>query len=277
MQLRLVSWVFITLNLMEYVGSQQNPPRVRRQGMNLDMSQDCQGCATCSQFNGCLTCKPRLFFFLMRSQIREIGMCFSSCPNGYYGQRYPERNECKKCKADCETCFNKNFCTKCRNGFYLHLGKCLGNCPDWLETNNHTMECNNIVHCKVSEWSQWGPCMKRGKTCGFKRGNETRDREILQLPSTKGKPCPHTTETKKCIRDPTERKKCRAGETGRRNREERIKKPKTEESKGNRQENSGRESRRQNRGQRDNKSKTQLKKRRAQDKQQKPVATSTVH
>ncbi|XP_028579179.1 R-spondin-3 [Podarcis muralis] len=273
MQLRLVSWVFITLNLMEYVGSQQNPSRVRRQGMNLDMSQDCQGCATCSQFNGCLTCKPRLFFFLMRSQIREIGMCFSSCPNGYYGQRYPERNECKKCKADCETCFNRNFCTKCRNGFYLHLGKCLGNCPDWLETNNHTMECNNIVHCKVSEWSPWSPCMKRGKTCGFKRGNETRKREILQLPTTKGKPCPHTTETKKCIVPKT---RCQTGQTGRRSREERRKKPKTEESKENRQENSGRESRRQNR-ERDNKSKTQLKKRRAQDKQQKPVATSTVH
>lgn len=49
-----------------------------------------------------------------------------------------------ECKADCEACFNQNFCTKCKNGFYLHLGKCLENCPDWLEPNNHTMECNDI-------------------------------------------------------------------------------------------------------------------------------------
>ncbi|XP_061479776.1 R-spondin-3 isoform X1 [Rhineura floridana] len=276
MQLRLVSWFFITLNLMEYVGSQQHPSRVRRQGrMHRNISQDCQGgCATCSEFNGCLTCNPKLFIFLMRINMKHIGMCLPSCPIGYFGQRYPERNECKKCNADCETCFNKNFCTKCTNGFYLHLGKCLENCPDWLETNNHTMECNNIVHCKINEWSQWSPCTKKGKTCGFKRGNETRVREVLQLPSTKGKPCPHTSEARKCV---VQRKKCQRGETGRRNREERRKKPKREENKENRQENSGRESRRQNQEQRENKSKTQLKKRRVQEKQQKPVSISTVH
>lgn len=49
-----------------------------------------------------------------------------------------------ECKADCDTCFNKNFCTKCKSGFYLHLGKCLDNCPEGLEANNHTMECVSI-------------------------------------------------------------------------------------------------------------------------------------
>ncbi|XP_060548197.1 R-spondin-3 isoform X2 [Pantherophis guttatus] len=211
MQLRLVSWFFITWNLMEYVGGQEHPSRVRRQGrMHRNMSQACQGgCATCSEYNGCMSCKPRLFFFLKRIRMKQIGVCLPSCPPGYFGQRSPERNECMKCKADCEACFNQNFCTKCKNGFYLHLGKCLENCPDWLEPNNHTMECNDIVHCKINEWSQWSPCTKNGKACGFKRGNETRVREILQLPSTKGKLCPHTSETRTCV---VQKKNCQKGE-----------------------------------------------------------------
>lgn len=55
-----------------------------------------------------------------------------------------------ECKADCETCFTRNFCTKCKSGFYLYSGKCLEKCPDGLEANNHTMECTSI--------SKSGPC-----------------------------------------------------------------------------------------------------------------------
>nr|XP_020646342.1 R-spondin-3 [Pogona vitticeps] len=275
MQLRLVSWFFITLNLMEYIGSQQQPSRVRRQGrMHRNMSQICPGgCATCSEYNGCMSCKPRLFFHLERRDMKQIGVCVSSCPPGHVGQRSRERNECIKCKADCEACFNKNFCMKCKNGFYLHHGKCLENCPDWLEPNNHTMECNEIVHCKVGEWSPWSTCMKKGKTCGFKRGNETRVKEILQLPSSKGKPCPDTNETRECV---VQRKKClrEPGDSGRRGKERR-RKPKREENKETSQENRGQESRRQNREQ-ENKSKIRSKKRRTEDKQQKLASISTT-
>ncbi|MBV94748.1 R-spondin-3, partial [Eschrichtius robustus] len=110
-----------------------------------NVSQGCQGgCATCSDYNGCLSCKPKLFFVLERIGMKQIGVCLSSCPSGYYGTRYPDINKCTKCKADCDTCFNKNFCTKCKSGFYLHLGKCLDNCPEGLEANNHTMECVSI-------------------------------------------------------------------------------------------------------------------------------------
>ncbi|XP_073075671.1 R-spondin-3 isoform X3 [Manis javanica] len=146
MHLRLISWFFIILNFMEYIGS-QNASRGRRQR--------------------------------------------------------------RKCKADCDTCFNKNFCTKCKNGFYLHLGKCLDNCPEGLEANNHTMECVSIAHCEAGEWGPWSPCAKKGKTCGFKRGTETRVREITQHPSTKGNLCPPTSETRKCT---VQRKKCQKGE-----------------------------------------------------------------
>uniref|UniRef100_A0A8D0GTC8 R-spondin-3 n=1 Tax=Sphenodon punctatus TaxID=8508 RepID=A0A8D0GTC8_SPHPU len=212
MQLRLVSWFLITLNFLEYIGS-QHTSRVRRQGrMHPNVSQGCQGgCATCSDYNGCLSCKPRLFFVLERIGMKQIGVCLSSCPSGYFGTRSPEINKCAKCKTDCETCFNQNFCTRCKSGFYLHIGKCLESCPEGLEHNNHTMECSNIVHCEASEWSPWSPCTKKGKTCGFKRGNETRVREILQHPSARGNPCPPTSETRKCI---VQRKKCQKGGKG---------------------------------------------------------------
>ncbi|EHB16536.1 R-spondin-3 [Heterocephalus glaber] len=239
------------------------------------VSQGCQGgCATCSDYNGCLSCKPRLFFVLERIGMKQIGVCLSSCPSGYYGTRYPDINKCTKCKADCDTCFNKNFCTKCKSGFYLHLGKCLDNCPEGLEASNHTMECISIVHCEAGEWSPWSPCTKKGKTCGFKRGTETRVRDIIQHPSAKGNLCPPTSETRKCT---VQRKKCQKGERGKKGRERKRKKLNKEESKEAVPDNKGLESSRDTLEQRENKDKQQQKKRKVQDKQQKSVSVSTVH
>ncbi|XP_029452539.1 R-spondin-3 isoform X2 [Rhinatrema bivittatum] len=143
--------------------------------------------------------------------MKQVGVCLPSCPSGYYGTRSPEKNKCTKCKADCETCFNSNFCTKCKSGFYLHTGKCLKTCLEGFENNNHTMECSSIVHCTVGDWSPWSPCAKKGKTCGFKRGNETRIREAVQSPSAHGNPCPPLNETRKCI---VQKKKCQKREKG---------------------------------------------------------------
>lgn len=66
-----------------------------------NVSQGCQGgCATCSDYNGCLSCKPRLFFVLERIGMKQIGVCLSSCPSGYYGTRYPDINKCaSKCRG----------------------------------------------------------------------------------------------------------------------------------------------------------------------------------
>lgn len=71
--------------------------------------------------------------------------------------------------------------------------------------------CSVSVHCEASEWSPWSPCTKKGKTCGFKRGTETRVREIIQHPSAKGNLCPPTSEARKCT---VQRKKCPKGERG---------------------------------------------------------------
>lgn len=273
MHLRLIPWFFIIVNFMEYIGSQHASRGRRQRRMHPNVSQGCQGgCATCSDYNGCLSCKPRLFFVLERIGMKQIGVCLSSCPSGYYGTRYPDINKCTKCKADCDTCFNKNFCTKCKSGFYLHLGKCLGNCPEGLEANNHTMECVSIVHCEASEWSAWSPCTKKGKTCGFKRGTETRVREITQHPSTKGNLCPPTSETRKCT---VQRKKCQKGERGKKGRERKRKKLNKEENKDAVPDIKGLEPSRETPEPRE--SKQQQKKRKVQDKPQKSVSVSTVH
>lgn len=46
-----------------------------------------------------------------------------------------------ECRSECDSCFDKNFCTRCRAGFYLHLGKCQENCPDGMVHNDTQREC----------------------------------------------------------------------------------------------------------------------------------------
>lgn len=60
------------------------------------VSSGCQqgGCLTCSDYNGCLSCKPRFFMHLERIGMKQIGVCMTSCPPGFYGTRSPERNTC---------------------------------------------------------------------------------------------------------------------------------------------------------------------------------------
>uniref|UniRef100_A0A4W5QM12 R-spondin 3 n=1 Tax=Hucho hucho TaxID=62062 RepID=A0A4W5QM12_9TELE len=247
MQLQLISFVLI-LHCMEYTDCQQQPSRHRQHKQIPGASSGCQGgCLTCSDYNGCLSCKPRLFIFLERNGMRQIGVCLPSCPSGFYGTRSPDRNTCTKCRPECDSCFNKNLCMRCRAGYYLHLGKCqescpeglvcsdtqrecvpkcpadcdaclindtctrcrpglyllLGKChhvcPDEFEPNDKLMECSLQVHCVVGEWGEWSPCSRSGKTCGFKWGEETRTREVVQFPSAYGKPCPPISEKKECV------------------------------------------------------------------------------
>ncbi|KAK6488631.1 R-spondin-3-like [Huso huso] len=272
MQLQLISLVLIFLHSMEYIDTQQASRIRRHRKLHPGVSHGCQGgCATCSDYNGCLSCKPRLFFFLERDGMRQTGVCLSSCPSGYYGTRSPDINKCTKCKADCDACFNRNFCTKCKAGFYLHMGKCLDVCPDGFEPIGQHMECTAIVHCEVGEWSQWSPCSKRGKTCGFKRGEESRTRETLRIPSASGDTCPATKEKRKCV---VQRRQCRKGE--RKGGGERKRRPNKEENKEENRESRQEERDTDNREESENKNKTEHRRRKAQNKQRVSTAGSTV-
>ncbi|XP_028834611.1 R-spondin-3 [Denticeps clupeoides] len=132
MHLQLVSFVLI-LHCTKYTHSHKHTP---------GMSTGCQsGCLTCSDYNGCLSCKPKFFIFLERNGMKQTGVCLTSCPSGYYGTRSPERNDCTKCRPECDSCFTGNFCTRCRAGFYLHQGKCLQSCPEGRAPNDAQREC----------------------------------------------------------------------------------------------------------------------------------------
>lgn len=49
---------------------------------------------------------------------------------------------CQECRSECDSCFAKNFCTRCRAGFFLHLGKCQETCPEGLVRNEAQRECS---------------------------------------------------------------------------------------------------------------------------------------
>ncbi|XP_037129458.1 R-spondin-3 isoform X2 [Syngnathus acus] len=253
MQLKVISFVVIILHCMDYTGCQQYSTSRHWQHKQISgVSSGCQqgGCLTCSDYNGCLSCKPRFFMHLERIGMKQIGVCMTSCPPGFYGTRSRERNTCTKCSPECESCFNKKFCMRCRTGFYLHRGDCRESCPDDMlrsdtkrecvpiaecpaecqfcanggdacarcrpglyqlngschrvcpddyQANDKVMECAPRVHCQVSAWSEWSPCSRSGRTCGFKRGRETRARQVLRYPSPFGRPCPEISEIKDCL------------------------------------------------------------------------------
>ncbi|XP_028326354.1 R-spondin-2-like [Gouania willdenowi] len=157
----------------------------------------CKGCSVCSRDNGCINCQPKLFLFLRRDKIRQYGECVHDCPAGYYGMRSPEVNMCSRCRIEnCESCFSKDFCTKCKSGFYLHKGRCFDKCPEGFTPLEDTMECGE--GCEVGQWSEWGACTRRNKTCGYKWGLETRTRHIVKKPPKDTIPCPTIAESRMC-------------------------------------------------------------------------------
>ncbi|KAJ7304473.1 hypothetical protein JRQ81_012037 [Phrynocephalus forsythii] len=209
----LLSWVDLTENngRGSRGGSSSRALKGKRQRrISAQMSPGCaKGCDLCSEFNGCLRCSPKLFILLERNDIRQTGICLPSCPLGYFGQRNPDMNKCLKCKIDnCEDCFSRNFCTKCKEGWFLHKGRCYESCPEGVSAANGTMECSSPAQCEMSEWGLWGPCSKRRKQCGFRKGHEERVRTILQVTSGDASACPPTTELRSCA---VQRNQCPEG------------------------------------------------------------------
>lgn len=52
------------------------------------------------------------------------------------------------CRIDnCEACFSKDFCTKCKSGFYLHRGRCFDKCPEGFAPLEDSMECGGKCKC----------------------------------------------------------------------------------------------------------------------------------
>ncbi|KAL2084630.1 hypothetical protein ACEWY4_020148 [Coilia grayii] len=71
------------------------------------------------------------------------------------------------------------------------------------------MECGE--GCEVGQWSEWGTCTRRNKTCGFKWGLETRTRHIVKKPPKDTIPCPTIAESRRCKMS---MRHCRRGTAG---------------------------------------------------------------
>ncbi|XP_015421655.1 PREDICTED: R-spondin-2 [Myotis davidii] len=196
MQFRLFSFALIILNCMDYSHCQGSRWR-RSKRASYVSNPTCKGCLSCSKDNGCSRCQQKLFFFLRREGMRQYGECLQSCPSGYYGHRAPDMNRCARCRIEnCDSCFSKDFCTKCKVGFYLHRGRCFEECPDGFAPLDETMEC--VEGCEVGHWSEWGTCSRNNRTCGFKWGLETRTRQIVKKPAKDTIPCPTIAESRRC-------------------------------------------------------------------------------
>lgn len=50
----------------------------------------------------------------------------------------------------------------------------------------------------MGQWSEWGACNRRNKTCGYKWGLETRTRHIVKKPPKDTIPCPTIAESRMC-------------------------------------------------------------------------------
>lgn len=42
---------------------------------------------------------------------------------------------------NCDSCFSRDFCTKCKSGFYSHRGRCFRGCPAGFAPLEELMEC----------------------------------------------------------------------------------------------------------------------------------------
>nr|XP_010954148.1 R-spondin-2 [Camelus bactrianus] len=172
MQFRLFSFALIILNCMDYSHCQGNRWR-RSKRASYVSNPICKGCLSCSKDNGCSRCQQKF------EQMCTIPVELTGC-----------RIE------NCDSCFSKDFCTKCKVGFYLHRGRCFEECPDGFAPLDETMEC--VEGCEVGHWSEWGTCSRNNRTCGFKWGLETRTRQIVKKPAKDTIPCPTIAESRRC-------------------------------------------------------------------------------
>nr|XP_004547410.1 R-spondin-4 [Maylandia zebra] len=202
---------------------------MQKQSAQRETSEDCRSCLECSRDNGCVRCPERLFLFLQREGISHHGTCLHACPAGHYGQRGKDVNRCMKCRSsDCEQCFSRDFCTKCKPGFQLYKGKCLTHCPEG--TRAHQTDClENCVLAPVGEWSEWSICLRDGVTCGFRWGKQTRTwvgGQTGKTPDDKAAPiCPPHSETQRCRmkkKCTTERRQNKKGGLGKKKERKRL-------------------------------------------------------
>uniref|UniRef100_A0AAQ5YMK4 R-spondin Fu-CRD domain-containing protein n=1 Tax=Amphiprion ocellaris TaxID=80972 RepID=A0AAQ5YMK4_AMPOC len=161
-----------------------------RRSPNISTCTRCKAdCASCFSEHFCTSCHPGHFLFR--------GRCENSCPEGL--TENAALRECTECPAGCEVCTRRNVCTRCREDLYFLHNQCRLTCPRGFESDVQLMQCIPQNRCEVGEWSHWGSCIRKRRMRGFRKGEQTRTRRILNSLSVHGDPCPHVSEIRKCV------------------------------------------------------------------------------
>lgn len=128
------------------------------------------GCATCSALNGCLSCKPRLFFHLELDGMRQRGTCLSSCPRGHYGTRSQHISTCtSRYQRGVEGCFNQ-VCLILLKWPYTG-GRCL---ETWVRLGMHTNWFKGKLHPKMEmNTAMLFCCEAPGLFCGLQNSHDS--------------------------------------------------------------------------------------------------------
>ncbi|XP_078423427.1 proprotein convertase subtilisin/kexin type 5b isoform X2 [Cetorhinus maximus] len=116
-------------------------------------------CKTCTGdgWNECTSCHSGLY---LNGEI-----CVNNCPKQTFASSINEK--CEQCEEGCEICSgNKNNCQQCitvqQRPLYLHLGKCISECPlgYFISTNNTCAKCDDACESCEATPTNCQSCIK---------------------------------------------------------------------------------------------------------------------
>lgn len=89
-------------------------------------------CASCTNFDNCLTCKPN--FYILSFYSPQNAQCIAECPLGFW----TNITICQRCFPDCKSCYGPSEyqCLSCYPKFYLDDYKCVYSCSPMKYKDN---------------------------------------------------------------------------------------------------------------------------------------------
>lgn len=103
--------------------------------------------------------------------MKTSGKCLTTaqCSNisGYYSSQISRM--CQKCATTCFNCINEShICSSCRSGYYLHVYKCLAECPTGYYKDGLSNMCVSCsqgdIHQKCVKCLSQGVCQQCNNT-----------------------------------------------------------------------------------------------------------------
>ncbi|GLD69150.1 R-spondin-3-like protein [Lates japonicus] len=132
----------------------------------------------------------RLFLHLELDGMRQrhLSVVLS---RGHYGVSCLHINTCTS-RVQRGLAASGNFCTRCHPGHFVRANVKLSK---WSDTKHSSARMHWCT--EVGEWTEWGPCI--GKGYHGPTGGEVTRTDRSCGPVSHSEPCPHVSETRRCI------------------------------------------------------------------------------